>query len=326
MTIGTPLVTGSDGIVRVKFAISRGTASSRDANKSDSNESAFSQNFDGVETEEIEIVLATSSDMQLDTGGSLWHASLVLCQYLCDNPQIVASKSVLEVGCGCGLVGLLAKALGAELVVLTDLPQQLPVVQQNIELNHPPISTDASAFTVRGDNDRRYSNRGIFCNQLEFGKALLNTEGDYASRLDSSTDCSHYVDHDYQQFDVVLGSDIGYDLALHEPLLHTVKSSCKRSGRVLIAEEIRWKDIHQWFLESMFKFFPASKQLEDHKYHHNGDADGSDCDNCRLVSVFESTNSSSKAAIEVLENTSRDSVSLVAASTTCKMVIISIVN
>lgn len=54
-------------------------------------------------------------------------------------------------------------------------------------------------------------------------------------------------------FDVVIGSDIGYDVSLHEPLCHSIQSflalPSENPRLVLIAEEVRWKDIYDWFCE-----------------------------------------------------------------------------
>lgn len=58
------------------------------------------------------IKLKASSSENLETGGSLWHAGYALAHYLTQNPDLVRNKHVLELGCGCGLVGLTAACLG----------------------------------------------------------------------------------------------------------------------------------------------------------------------------------------------------------------------
>jgi len=55
------------------------------------------------------------------TGGNIWESSEVLARLLCLRPQSWwAGKRVVELGAGCGLVGLTALALGAAEVTLTD--------------------------------------------------------------------------------------------------------------------------------------------------------------------------------------------------------------
>jgi predicted nicotinamide N-methyase len=58
-------------------------------------------------------------------GLDIWPAAIELCNYLSDNPTLVAGKTVLELGAGVGLPGLLAAKLGASKVVLTDYEPQV---------------------------------------------------------------------------------------------------------------------------------------------------------------------------------------------------------
>lgn len=58
-------------------------------------------------------------------GLDIWPAAIELCNYLSDNPTLVAGKTVLELGAGVGLPGLLAACLGASQVVLTDYEPQV---------------------------------------------------------------------------------------------------------------------------------------------------------------------------------------------------------
>jgi predicted nicotinamide N-methyase len=53
-------------------------------------------------------------------GEYVWPASLVMCEFLKRNPELVKGKRVLELGSGTGIVGLYAAKLGAKHVTLTD--------------------------------------------------------------------------------------------------------------------------------------------------------------------------------------------------------------
>jgi hypothetical protein len=82
-------------------------------------------------------------------GWRVWRAALVLCDFLCETPALVAGKRVLEVGAGCGACGLLAAACGARDTVLTDCFEGLlDALAENISLNAEP-SDDASRWTPR---------------------------------------------------------------------------------------------------------------------------------------------------------------------------------
>lgn len=49
----------------------------------------------------------------------LWHSSIGLCEWLCQHRQQIRHKRVIELGTGLGLVGIVARWLGAE-VTLND--------------------------------------------------------------------------------------------------------------------------------------------------------------------------------------------------------------
>ena len=53
---------------------------------------------------------------------NLWPGSLVLSDYLCDNPQLVINKICIELGAAFALPSMVALTLGAEHVVVTDYP------------------------------------------------------------------------------------------------------------------------------------------------------------------------------------------------------------
>ena len=205
----------------------------------------------------------TSSDPALETAGSIWHAGHALALYLIDHPSIVQGKHVLELGSGCGLVGLIAAALGAKTVVLTDLATQQLHLQRNIELT-----------------------RGLWSPQCDSVVTATLPFGDFCPHLFSA--------------EVLLGADIGYDPSLHEPISRTVaeflrdeaeshdrneqkkeyenepndgREKCAGSNRgeenddiivakttsetmkstkiALLAEEIRWKDVYAWYQEAL---------------------------------------------------------------------------
>lgn len=56
-----------------------------------------------------------------------------MVHYLIENPTIVIGKHVCELGAGTGLVGLVAAALGATDVRLTDVPPIVSLLEKNIQ-------------------------------------------------------------------------------------------------------------------------------------------------------------------------------------------------
>ena len=58
-------------------------------------------------------------------GARVWAVAHTICQALASNPVVVRNRSVLELGAGCGVCGLLAAKLGAQDVVISDYVDQL---------------------------------------------------------------------------------------------------------------------------------------------------------------------------------------------------------
>ena len=62
---------------------------------------------------------------QADVGFVMWPSAVVLSRYLLANPSLIEGRSVLELGAGCGLTGLLAGKLGPHSVTLTDFNRRV---------------------------------------------------------------------------------------------------------------------------------------------------------------------------------------------------------
>jgi len=73
-------------------------------------------------------------------GATVWSSSLALAAALAADPQLVAGKRVLELGCGSGLCGVVAARLGAH-VTATDLhPDMQALLAFNAQLNGVEVS------------------------------------------------------------------------------------------------------------------------------------------------------------------------------------------
>ena len=65
-----------------------------------------------------------------------WASGHRLACYLLDNPELVANRTVIDVGCGSGVVAIAAALAGARTVVGCDLdPDALAATRANAELN-----------------------------------------------------------------------------------------------------------------------------------------------------------------------------------------------
>jgi predicted nicotinamide N-methyase len=76
--------------------------------------------------------LETEIDLQyFPYGMVLWASSVALAEHLAQNPALIHGKSVLEIGAGVGLPGLVARFLGAETAQTDFLPSALQLAQLN---------------------------------------------------------------------------------------------------------------------------------------------------------------------------------------------------
>jgi predicted nicotinamide N-methyase len=74
------------------------------------------------------------------TASRVWPASAELALHVAD---VVRGKKVVELGAGAGLAGLASAVLGAARVVLTDLPENLPLLQRNAARNGLDVAVAA---------------------------------------------------------------------------------------------------------------------------------------------------------------------------------------
>lgn len=91
-------------------------------------------------------------------GTTVWDGSIALAKMFENNlrfPQSYLQKChVLELGAGCGLVGIVLSLLGAKSVVLSDLELCVPTLQRNIDRNISGPSKDSirAASFIWGQN------------------------------------------------------------------------------------------------------------------------------------------------------------------------------
>ncbi|KAF8782854.1 Protein-lysine methyltransferase METTL21D like protein [Argiope bruennichi] len=181
-------------------------------------------------TRELEVETA-GVDLKLlqysvgDVGSVVWDAGIVLGKYL-DNFQktndMLAGKIVIDIGSGTGVAGLFGAVLGAE-VILTDLPEVIPLLEKNIELNKNIIKGAATASV------------------LEWGK----------------------LDKNFPVPDLILVSDcIYYDMSV-EKLVPTLVELSDTSTEILISYEDRVignkKELLKNFLDAFKKHFTVEK-------------------------------------------------------------------
>lgn len=77
-----------------------------------------------------EIVVAESAE---EIGMKVWDCAALMSRWF-EKGDFVKGKTILELGCGTGLLGFACAKLGAKRVVITDLASILPTMEKNVKL------------------------------------------------------------------------------------------------------------------------------------------------------------------------------------------------
>eukprot|EP01100_Stratorugosa_tubuloviscum_P010202 TRINITY_DN435_c0_g1_i1.p1 TRINITY_DN435_c0_g1~~TRINITY_DN435_c0_g1_i1.p1 ORF type:complete len:343 (+),score=143.25 TRINITY_DN435_c0_g1_i1:89-1117(+) len=138
----------------------------------------------------------------------VWDSSIIFSRWLWANQHILVQKKVLEVGSGCGLVGMVT-SMFCEKITLTDYTQQiLDNIQHNINLN----------------------------------QTLINKNNITLSLLDwctfSPTNLPQGIESKY---DVIIGTDVVFHLALAKLLISVIAALLDENGVIyLVNPKNRW--------------------------------------------------------------------------------------
>ena len=104
-------------------------------------------------------ILLKQSFQENGVSGCLWHSSTILSKYLHHNQNLIRSRSIIELGAGTGLAGIVASKLGG-LSVITDHENHISVAQENCKLNNIPI-TNCLALNCGSDAHKLLSDHGL---------------------------------------------------------------------------------------------------------------------------------------------------------------------
>mmetsp|Transcript_22503 Transcript_22503/g.47070 ORF Transcript_22503/g.47070 Transcript_22503/m.47070 type:complete len:289 (-) Transcript_22503:1491-2357(-) len=174
------------------------------------------------------------------TGLNVWDGALLLARYLEKKSQIVEGKRILELGGGCGLVGIAAAILGAKHVIITDLSYALPLMKENVLRNE---------FAFRKGNDEKGAL--VECIECDWFHPPLIRE-----LFTHETASLNGNEHEESFPDIILVADCVWLSHLIYPLLKTLKLYARHpSTKVIITYQQRGKDAHEEFLSGMHVLF-----------------------------------------------------------------------
>lgn len=167
---------------------------------------------------------------QHGVAGVVWDASVVLSEYLIQNPHLVKGKTVVELGAGTAIPSIVAAHIGASKVIATDLPSATPLLDKNVKANLKPLAIPSHLISV---------------SSLKWGGPELGN---------------------IPKSDVILGADIVYDQSVFTDLLDTVEHflSLNSKAEALLACRVRYERDED-FLKLFRQRFDVTRVLYDPK-------------------------------------------------------------
>lgn len=129
----------------------------------------------------------------------IWEASIVLADHLAGMP-VDPQRRFLEIGCGIGVVGIVAAAFGHRITITEYNPDAINFAKANIQAN-------LSANNGGG---------GIEVARLDWGQPILE-----------------------RRFDAIVGSEVIYRETDFQAILNLFQTSLAPSGEIILAEGIR---------------------------------------------------------------------------------------
>jgi len=152
----------------------------------------------------------------------IWPVSCILMDFLVTLP-LISHSDVLELGSGCGMVGLVAAAAGAKHVVLTDTEEAIDHLQMNavanVQLGHVPDNV-------------------VDVQALEWG-----SDGSFSRG----------------QFSLILVSDCVYMPHLFSKLANTLRLLADKNTSILLAHQWRNREAEQAFFQEISTIFEVSE-------------------------------------------------------------------
>ena len=158
-----------------------------------------------------------SDETAQSTGVTLWKESPRLATYIQEaKDELIVGKSVLELGAGLGLCGIVSHHLGADRVIMTDADTiTLQQMRENVAKNCPETITNRTSTA---------ESPGIIdCRQL-----IWNTQ----------LEAFH---EKHGKFDTILGAAVIYTRDSIDPLFDTVSFFLQKSqGRFVLSRWSKW--------------------------------------------------------------------------------------
>lgn len=254
-----------------------------------------------------------SVTQDLSTANALWDIATATCGFLVDECDLIIDKCIdlaqianpppppqplriIEIGAGTGLLSIVAaKELGRELkkrkdsscifssvqVVITDLPQELDTIKENVLANFPNLEFVTEHTDNVGSSSilvDKQNNCSIRVEPLSWGNSedLSNISNLHSSTLSTSVSTPSSSSFSSAYFHLILASDVVYELQHFDLLFSTLHQLIPSSSRhptssplFLMGTERRWSDVdslfHQGMMDNGFRIINKNSLSNDIK-------------------------------------------------------------
>ncbi|KAJ4724473.1 protein N-lysine methyltransferase METTL21A-like [Melia azedarach] len=144
---------------------------------------------------------SASTDFDL-TGQLVWPGAMLMNDYLLKNAELLQGSSIIELGSGVGITGILCSRFCREVLLTDHNDEVLKILKKNIELH-----------TSSGNPN---SNTGLAVEKLEWG---------------NSDQINQILQKYSGGFDLILGADICFQQSSIPPLFDTVEQFLRIKGQ-----------------------------------------------------------------------------------------------
>lgn len=185
------------------------------------------------------ILVRQNPTVESCTGGIVWETSFLLATFLETTGLPPRKSRILEVGAGCGMLGLVLASHGLR-VTLTETTAAMDVLRGNVTHAHNIAVAKAAGGTARA--------RLLRWDVLEDRAEALVEDG---------------RDADDGKYDVVVGTDVFFDKLLVSPLLETIRAACHKDTVVWFCFQERCTNAHAHLLRLLPSYFETIENASD---------------------------------------------------------------
>ena len=167
------------------------------------------------------------------TGLAVWPASIILARWAAVKKELIKGKVVIELGAGCGLPGLAAaRYADARVTFITDIHDPaLKNAAYNVQLNSLKGGNNHNVFASIPEQN------GIYCQErissAHKGDDGGDGDGDGGVVQVCKVNWKDMASYPPERADVIIGSDLVYDVKILSILVPAVKSMLVEGGSFL---------------------------------------------------------------------------------------------